>query len=330
MKPFFSVVIDNHNYARFLRDAIDSVLNQDFKAEEIELIVVDDGSTDESWKILSAYGSRIRAVLQEQQGQAAAFNRGFQEAGGEIVCLLDSDDLWDPGKLSAAAPLFDDPAVGLVEHWLQDADAALKPLPQSFPGWPARYRLEDFLAGNAHFTATSGLCYRRRFLDKALPIPRDLFYYLDDFLTVRVLFEAEAANIPRVLGIHRIHGGNWCAGGYADARKLEVDFRSRAIFSEHLRRWLAESGKALSPRFKEMESLETFRRQVLYEALQARPAAAFDAWRRGAANAKNSSFGRFRLASLLLAVVSPNLYLAAHSLYARAGSLKNLRLRLFP
>lgn len=330
MTPFISVVIDNYNYGRFLREAVDSVLGQDLGVGDVEVIVVDDGSTDDSRRILESYGSSIRAVLQPQQGQATAFNRGFSEARGEIVCLLDSDDLWRADKLSAAAPLFDDPAVGVVEHWLQDVDASLKPLPQSFPAWPPRYRLEDFLAGNARFTATSGLCYRRKVLEKALPLPQDLFYYLDDFLTVRALFYAEAANVPRVLGVHRVHGGNWCAGGYADARKLEVDFRTRAIFSEHLERWLSAAGKTLSPRFRDRERLEIFRRQVLYEALKARPAAAFEAWWKGIHDAKNSSFGLFRLCSLLLAVASPTLYLAAYSLYARAGRLKNMRLRLFP
>lgn len=329
-RPFASVVIDNHNYGRYLRQAIESVLSQDVPKRDFELVVVDDGSTDDSRDILASYGSRLRAVLQPQQGQATAFNRGFSEARGEVVCLLDSDDVWKPGKLAAVLPLFDDPKVGAAQHWLEDADAALDSLPQSFPRWPARYTLEDFLRGETHFTATSGLAYRRDLLQRALPIPPELFYYLDDFLTVRVLFEAELANIPKVLGAHRVHGGNWCAGGYEDARKLETDFRMRGIFGAHLKRWLSEDGKSLSPRYLELQDLEVFRRRVLYEALSARPVEAYLAWWEGFKRWRRSPFGRFKTLTAFLAVCSPTLYLSLYSAYAGAKRLKDMRLRLFP
>lgn len=327
--PFFSVVIDNYNYGRYLKAAIDSVLAQDFSKKEVELIVVDDGSTDSSRDILASYGSRLKAVLQPNSGQATAFNRGFSEAKGQFICLLDSDDVWRPGKLSAIAPLLDDPQVGAVEHFLEDTDVALNPLPQSFPAWPERYRLEDFLRGQTHWTATSGLCFRKTNLERALPIPKDLFYYLDDFLTVRVLFDADVVNLPVVLGAHRVHGGNWCAGGYESPKKLELDFRMREIFSEHLDRWLGQYKRFLDPAFTQRQDLEVFRRQVLYQALSARPVEAWQAWWQGASRLRGNSFSTFRLASVLLAVLSPTLYLSAYSSYAQASRLKDLRLRLF-
>ncbi|MEK7858381.1 MAG: glycosyltransferase family 2 protein [Elusimicrobiota bacterium] len=327
--PFFSVVIDNYNYGRYLKAAIDSVLAQDFPRKDVELIVVDDGSTDQSREIIASYGAKVRGILQPNCGQATAFNRGFSEAKGRFVCLLDSDDVWRPEKLSSIAPLFDDPKVGQVEHFLEDTDVALNPLPQSFPAWPERYVLDDFLKGQTHWTATSGLCFRKTNLDKALPIPKDLFYYLDDFLSVRVLFDSEAANLPKVLGAHRVHGGNWCAGGYESPRKLEVDFRMREIFAEHLDRWLAEYQRFLDPAFTQRQDLEVFRRKVLYQALCARPVEAWQAWWEGFLRLRGTSFSAFRLASVLLAVLSPTLYLSAYSSYAQAGRLKDLRLRLF-
>ena len=324
VRPFFSAVIDNCNYGRFLGRAIESVLAQD---QECEVVVVDDGSTDDSRHVLESYGDRVRALYQPNQGQASAFNRGIAQAQGEVVCLLDSDDEWRPGKLSALAPLFDDKAVGAAQHYLQDTDVSGKPVPQSFPAWPARYAIEDFLDGRTHFTATSGLAFRKSLLQKALPIPKALFYYLDDFLTVRALFEAQLANVPRALGIHRLHGANWCAGGYESAKKLAFDFEMRRLFRGELDRWLAQFHKQLSPRCLELQRLEDWRRRVLYEALSARPAEAFEAWRgeRG-----GGGFGSFRKASLLLAVLSPTLYLSAYSAYARAPKLKDLRLRLLP
>lgn len=329
-RPFFSVVIDNHNYGRFLAQAVESVLGQDFSAREVELIVVDDGSTDDSRQVLARYGPRLRAVLQERQGQAEAFNRGFREARGEVVCLLDSDDLWLPGKLSRVAPFFDDKGVGGVEHWLRDVDASLQPAPQDFPEWPSRYRKEDFLDARTAFTATSGLAFRRESLERALPIPRELFYYLDDFLTVRVLLDSEMANLPAVLGFHRLHGANWCAGGYNDARKLDLDFRMREIFGSHLDRWLSERGLSPTPRFKRLLELELFRRRVLFEALSARPETAWRQWLAGARALGGSGRDAFRLATVLLAVLSPSLYLGLYSAYAAAPRLKDLRLRLLP
>lgn len=314
--PFFSVVIDNYNYGRYLGACLDSVLAQDFPAEDVEVIVVDDGSTDGSRELLKRYAPRVRAVLQDNQGQASAFNRGIAEARGEVVCLLDSDDVWRPDKLSSVRPLFDAPEVACVEHFLEDADASLRPLPQRFPAWPARYRLADLLEGRTEWTATSAVCYRRAALLKALPIPRELFYYLDDYLTVRVLLEGEVANLPRVLGSHRVHGANWCFGGLGDARKLELDLRMRSLFWEAARGWLFERGvdaRALQERW----DAETARRRVLLAALSARPAEAWREWLAAPGGIK-------RRASLLLAVASPSLYFALHDSYA-TGALSRLR-----
>lgn len=328
--PFFSVVIDNYNYGRYLGAAIDSVLAQDFPAKDVEVIVVDDGSTDESREVIRGYGGRIHPILQPNSGQAAAFNRGFSEARGKVVCLLDSDDVWRPGKLSAVAPRFDDPAVGCAEHFLEDTDARLKPLPQSFPSWPERYRLPDFLDGRTQWTATSGLAYDKARLKAVLPIPEELFYYLDDFLTVGVLFDADVANVPQVLGAHRVHGGNWCAGGLEDPRKLAVDARMRELFAGHLEGWLSRRAKSLSPGHVRRLRLEDLRRRVLMEALSARPAEAVRAWQEGLRELRGSSFGIFRLATVLLAALSPSLYLFSYSFYTRAAAIKTLRRRLFP
>lgn len=330
MPPLVSVVIDNFNYGRFLRATIDSVLAQDYPREKFEVIVSDDGSTDDSRAILSSYGDRIRSVLSERQGQATAFNRGIAAARGEIVCLLDSDDVWLPQKLSRIAPLFDDSKVGIAAHFLQDVDVSLKPLREQFPAWPARYVLDDFLAGRTQFTATSGLAYRKSVLEKALPIPRDLFYYLDDYLTARCLFFSQAANVPEVLGLHRVHGGNWCAGGYENPGKIELDFKNREIFSRHLDGWLAEAGLSLAPSFLELERLELFRRRVLYQALMARPVEAWREWKSGFQRLGSSRLARFRAATVFFAVLSPTLYLSLYSAYAKAGDLKRWRLRLFP
>ncbi|MEO1182237.1 MAG: glycosyltransferase, partial [Cyanobacteria bacterium J06636_28] len=87
--PLVSIVINNYNYASFVGQAIDSALNQSY--ENVEVIVVDDGSQDNSRDIISSYGDKIIPVFQKNGGQAAAFNAGFAHSSGDIICLLDAD-----------------------------------------------------------------------------------------------------------------------------------------------------------------------------------------------------------------------------------------------
>jgi glycosyltransferase involved in cell wall biosynthesis len=102
--PTVSVIIPSCNRAGFLREAIDSVLVQEFR--DFELIVVDDGSTDETPQILESY-PQIHMIRQSRQGVSAARNAGIAAASGPFVAFLDSDDLWLPQKLSAQIAFFE-------------------------------------------------------------------------------------------------------------------------------------------------------------------------------------------------------------------------------
>jgi len=103
--PSFSIVIDNRDYARYLGEALESALGQDYPRERMEVIAVDDGSTDGSREILQRHAAdpRLKVVLQEHAGQAAAFATGVAHAKHDYVCLLDSDDAFQPGKLRVLA-----------------------------------------------------------------------------------------------------------------------------------------------------------------------------------------------------------------------------------
>ncbi|NLW92289.1 MAG: glycosyltransferase [Syntrophomonadaceae bacterium] len=98
---FISIIIDNYNYERYLVKAIDSALRQTYPYREV--IVVDDGSTDDSLSIIESYGSQIRAVLKDNGGQASAFNAGWEICQGDLVIFLDSDDILLPAALEAVA-----------------------------------------------------------------------------------------------------------------------------------------------------------------------------------------------------------------------------------
>src|SRR5438309_4900890 len=95
--PLVSVVVPNYNYGRYVREAVDSVLGQTYPA--VEVIVVDDGSSDDSLSVLQSYGSKIKLVVQPNGGVHKARNRGIEESKGEFVAFLDADDVWEPTKL---------------------------------------------------------------------------------------------------------------------------------------------------------------------------------------------------------------------------------------
>src|SRR5580698_2629233 len=102
--PSVSIIINNFNYGRFLSEAIVSALDQKYRG--FEVIVVDDGSTDNSLDIVASYGNRLRLVSKENGGQASAFNAGFATSIGEVICFLDSDDRFLPDKLSHIVNIF--------------------------------------------------------------------------------------------------------------------------------------------------------------------------------------------------------------------------------
>lgn len=118
--PRVSVVIPTYNCALYIGEAIESVLSQRYLGQPegdwpYEIIVVDDGSKDNTSEVLEGYGDRIRSVYQQNQGVSMARNRGIELAKGEFVAFLDADDYFLPGKLAAQIAVFEaKPQLGLV------------------------------------------------------------------------------------------------------------------------------------------------------------------------------------------------------------------------
>ena len=141
--PLITVVIGVYNAERYLAEAIESVLAQTHP--RIELIVVDDGSTDESGRIAEAYGDPVRCIRQENGGMAAARNRAIPEARGSYFSFLDADDRFPPDKLRSQLAVFDaqpelDVVYGHVTEFLSpdldDAARALLRAPEHDVPWP--------------------------------------------------------------------------------------------------------------------------------------------------------------------------------------------------
>jgi glycosyltransferase involved in cell wall biosynthesis len=122
MRPEISVVIPSYNSAAYLPDAIDSALNQ--TTDPLEVIVVNDGSTDETARILERYQGRVVSISQENRGLSAARNRGIAAARGDLIAFLDADDIWLPEKLEKQlACLGQYPQAALVHSQLYYWDA---------------------------------------------------------------------------------------------------------------------------------------------------------------------------------------------------------------
>ncbi len=121
-KSLVSIIIPTYNRAWILSQAIDSVLNQTYC--DRELIVIDDGSTDNTQKLLATYGEKIQVILQENKGVSAARNRGIEAASGEYIALLDSDDEWLPEKLKSQVEFFKENPGALIcqtqEIWIRN------------------------------------------------------------------------------------------------------------------------------------------------------------------------------------------------------------------
>ena len=125
-QPLVSFIIPIHNQAHYLKRTLDSVLAQTYR--RFEVIVVDDGSTDNPRAVCEPYGDRVRFIQQEKQGVCAARNAGLQAASGELVQFLDSDDFVIPDKLNAQVALMTaNPHVGIVNSgwWLTDQDGTV-------------------------------------------------------------------------------------------------------------------------------------------------------------------------------------------------------------
>ena len=89
LKPAITVIIPSYNCELYIAETLESILNQTFK--DVEIIVVDDGSTDKTRQIITSYGTYVRLVTQTNAGVCAARNRGIREAAGQYICLMDHD-----------------------------------------------------------------------------------------------------------------------------------------------------------------------------------------------------------------------------------------------
>jgi glycosyltransferase involved in cell wall biosynthesis len=212
--PLVSIIINNYNYGEFLNAAIDSALKQTYL--QTEVIVVDDGSTDNSHEIIKSYGKQIIPVLKPNGGQASAFNAGFEVSQGDIICFLDSDDIFLSEKVAAVVDVFNAyQDIGWCYHPLQLIDNTTgEYIASSYQWLSGKYDLRAAIEkGNLNkfrrcFPATSGLCFKRSLLQMMLPMPEEITIISDNFIKFTAVLLSQGFTLSQALALQRIHNNN--------------------------------------------------------------------------------------------------------------------------
>lgn len=205
-----SILINNYNYGRYLADAIDSALAQTYS--NVEVIVVDDGSTDDSNRVLNAYAGRIRIISKANGGHASAYNAGYDASSGDVVIFLDSDDILQPTALARAMPSFESPDVVKV-HWsLAIADEHGRATGEVAPqGRPAEGDLRQHVCamGPSTVLTPANGAYARAFLHRIFPVPEDVYRMgADAYLFELAPFFGTLVVIDEPQLLYRQHGRN--------------------------------------------------------------------------------------------------------------------------
>lgn len=205
-----SVVMTNYNYGRYLGEALDSALNQTVAAHEV--VLVDDGSTDDSRDVLESYGDQIVTVLTENRGQAAAMTTALSHCSGDVVAMLDADDLMAPNRVESLVTIYETiPDAQWVFHGLELINREtrepleLSPLPA--PGFHDERR--SFHRGRISLDApaTSALSWRFDCLKRVLPIPNGTFCQ-DNYLKFATIGLAPGWVMSEPLSQQGIHHAN--------------------------------------------------------------------------------------------------------------------------
>jgi len=253
--PIASIVVPSYNHAAYLATTLDSALGQSLA--DLEVVVVDDGSTDGSGEVLERFSRdpRVRIELQENRGADVAIARGLSLAQGEIVFVLNSDDLFPPTRVERLVrELEENPGAAAVCSWVEIVDAAgahlgVKQAWRTLPPWPqpvAGAGLQDTgdpalaLLRENFVATTSNLALRRLHVPALRLAP--LRYCHDWDLVLQLTALGELRVVPEPLVLYRVHPANTLREGqHADSGQGRMRFEILWVIARHAHRVLAEA-----------------------------------------------------------------------------------------
>jgi glycosyltransferase involved in cell wall biosynthesis len=245
--PLISVSINTYNHERYIEKAIVSVLEQNFPPAEIEILVVDDGSTDNTPAVIRKFAPRVRYVRKENGGQITAYNAALPELHGQIVAFLDGDDWWRRDKLSAIAEVFAlDPGLAAVGHGYYEVDDSEPPKEMIVPEKACRLSLSSadaarFADTAATFFGTSRLSARRHVLEHIGPLPSEAVFF-DMFVYTLSVALGGASLLEAPLCYYRHHAGNLHNPVAIDTATRRRRIAALGFRVRHLPPWLLEVG----------------------------------------------------------------------------------------
>jgi len=214
--PAVSVIIPTYNYAQFISNAIESVLNSSFPVNDIEIIVIDDGSTDDTAQKVKVYEDKVMYIAQENLGKAWATKVGIDHAQGRYIFNLDADDLFLPNKIQEVVDIFDkDRDIVHVAHpamcWNVDDDSKKsEQIPEIIMGKKmlGKDLLYYFYKRGILFGGGSTFAARNEVL-RTVKIPKEVDMFIDEYLLLVSLTQGYSFLIEQPLSIWRIHGKNF-------------------------------------------------------------------------------------------------------------------------
>lgn len=248
-QPLLSIIIPNYNYEKYIGATIESALALDWARKEI--VVVDDGSTDRSLEIIKSYGDRIQYVAKGNGGQRSAVNAAFPLTSGELIYILDSDDLVTPEMARETIPLFT-PDVAKIQFCLRVIDGEGAPIGSAIPNFPddvSHEKIIQELLTTALYPCppTSGNLYARRVLEKLFPIPEQEKLSSDSFLNTLSPLYGRVVSVNKILASYRTHDSNsWGTMTFTPARFARM-VRNDLAREAWLRERVAVDGKYAVP-----------------------------------------------------------------------------------
>jgi glycosyltransferase involved in cell wall biosynthesis len=260
--PPVSVLVTTFNYARYIREAIESVLKSDYPAEQIQIVVVDDGSTDNTREIIEGFGPRVQYVFQQNRGKAAATASGLKEVAGKYCFFLDADDYYLPDRIRRAVELFEgDSELVHVSHpalYRKEGDGA-----ESEEAFPAELRGRRHAGSpllcqmfSENYTVGAGSTFSARVSAlRDLVVPEAVDMFVDEYLLIHTLPRGDSYFHDRPLSVWRIHGDNYSDIG-AGNNALIAEKEERTLQS--MRAVLKSLGDDSPALVREIYSLKLF------------------------------------------------------------------------
>lgn len=240
MNPSVSVVITTYNQAQYIAETVLSALNQTYR--HLEVIVVDDGSTDQTEARLAPFRERVALVRQENQGVAASRNTGVRSAKGELIAFLDGDDLWEPDKLAVQVAAYQaHPRSGLIAvdactfsgtEVLRKSSLPWATILSAGEGEVSTGRFYDDLVRGPFIFTTSQVMIPARVLEAVGPSDGRFKFASDYDLYLRIASQYDITFVRQVLTRWRYLPTS--ASGPADFRRFRYLAEDVAILKKHL------------------------------------------------------------------------------------------------